>query len=52
MAITDSFFIRRTAILVNGAHYINLSGASVAFDGIDASREAVLEVVPLQAYSS
>ena len=52
MAITDSFFIRRTAILVNVPDYITLSGASVAVNGIEAFREAGLEVVPLQAYSS
>ncbi len=49
MAIATSFSIRLTAILVNVPLYTTLFGASAALGGIEAMREAGLEVVPWQA---
>ena len=51
-AISDSFSIRREALLDNIPHFTTVAGARAAVHAIAAMREAPLEVAPLQSYFS
>ncbi|HXP96289.1 MAG TPA: carbamoyl-phosphate synthase large subunit [Telmatospirillum sp.] len=49
-ALSDSFSIRRTALIRNVPHYTTLAGARAAVDAIKALRAGTLDVTPLQSY--
>jgi carbamoyl-phosphate synthase large subunit len=49
-AVSDSFSIRRTALIHNIPHYTTLAGARAAVDAIEALRAGTLDVAPLQSY--
>jgi carbamoyl-phosphate synthase large subunit len=49
-ALSDSFSIRRTALIRNIPHYTTLAGARAAVDAIKALRAGTLDVAPLQSY--
>jgi carbamoyl-phosphate synthase large subunit len=49
-AITDSFSLRRTALINQIPYYTTVSGATAAVRAITALRSGQLEVAPLQAY--
>ncbi|MBM08750.1 MAG: carbamoyl phosphate synthase large subunit [Magnetovibrio sp.] len=49
-AISDSFSIRRSAVINNLPHYTTIAAAYAALDGIEAIKSSGLEVMPLQAY--
>ncbi len=52
LAVSDSFSIRRTALVRNIAHYTTLAGARAAVAAIEALRGSALDVAPLQSYLS
>ena len=49
-AISDSYTIRRGALINSIPHYTTMSGAAAAVGAIEAIAKDCLEVVPLQAY--
>ena len=49
-AITDSYTIRRGALVNNIPHYTTMTGAAAAVGAIEAITKGTLEVAPLQAY--
>ena len=49
-AISDSFSIRRSAVMYNLPHYTTMAAAYAAVNGIEAMKSGGLEVAPLQAY--
>ena len=49
-AITDSYTIRRGALVNNIPHYTTMTGAAAAVGAIEAIAKGTLEVAPLQAY--
>ena len=49
-AITDSFSIRRSALVHSVPHYTTITGAAAAVGAIEALRTGGLEVAPLQSY--
>jgi carbamoyl-phosphate synthase large subunit len=51
-AHSDSFSIRRTALVHNIPHYTTVAGARAAVGGIEALRAGALDVAPLQSYFS
>ncbi len=51
-AHSDSFSIRRTALVHNIPHYTTVAGARAAVGGIEALRAGTLDVAPLQSYFS
>jgi carbamoyl-phosphate synthase large subunit len=51
-ARSDSFSIRRTALVHNIPHYTTVAGARAAVGGIEALRSGTLDVAPLQSYFS
>ncbi len=50
-AISDSFSIRRSALIGNVPHYTTVAGAEAATAAIKALKTGALDVKPLQAYS-
>ena len=46
----DSYLVRRTAIMQNIPYYTTMDGAQAALEAIEAQRDGVTEVRPLQAY--
>ena len=51
-AITDSFSLRRTALVNNIPYYTTVAGARAAVEAITALRRGGLDVTPLQSYLS
>ncbi|MEC4592415.1 MULTISPECIES: carbamoyl-phosphate synthase large subunit [Nitrospirillum] len=51
-AVSDSFSLRRTALVNNIPYYTTVAGARAAVDAISALRTGSLEVAPLQSYLS
>jgi carbamoyl-phosphate synthase large subunit len=49
-ALTDSFTLRRTALMNKIAYYTTVSGAKASVEGITALSEGALDVAPLQSY--
>ena len=49
-ALTDSFTLRRTALMHKIAYYTTVAGAKAAVEGIAALKEGALDVAPLQSY--
>ena len=49
-ALTDSFTLRRTALMHKIAYYTTVAGAKASVEGIAALSEGALEVAPLQSY--
>jgi carbamoyl-phosphate synthase large subunit len=49
-ALTDSFTLRRTALMNKIAYYTTVAGAKASVEGISAVREGALDVAPLQSY--
>jgi carbamoyl-phosphate synthase large subunit len=49
-ALTDSFNLRRTALMNKIAYYTTVAGAKASVEGIAALREGPLDVAPLQSY--
>ncbi len=49
-ALTDSFTLRRTALMHKIAYYTTVSGAKASVEGIAALSEGALDVAPLQSY--
>ncbi|MBX9946512.1 MAG: carbamoyl-phosphate synthase large subunit [Reyranella sp.] len=49
-ALTDSFTLRRTALMHKIAYYTTVAGAKASVEGIAALREGSLDVAPLQSY--
>ncbi|WP_439611884.1 carbamoyl-phosphate synthase large subunit [Reyranella sp.] len=49
-ALTDSFTLRRTALMHKIAYYTTVAGAKASVEGIAAMKEGALEVAPLQSY--
>ena len=49
-ALTDSFTLRRTALMHKIAYYTTVAGAKASVEGIAAVMEGGLDVVPLQSY--
>jgi carbamoyl-phosphate synthase large subunit len=49
-AITDSFSLRRTALVNNIPYYTTVAGARAAVEAIAALRRGGLDVAPLQSY--
>ena len=49
-ALTDSFNLRRTALMNKIAYYTTVAGAKASVEGIAALREGPLGVAPLQSY--
>ncbi len=49
-ALTDSFTLRRTALMHKIAYYTTVAGAKASVEGIAAVNEGALEVAPLQSY--
>jgi carbamoyl-phosphate synthase large subunit len=49
-ALTDSFTLRRTALMHKIAYYTTVAGAKASVEGIAAVKEGALEVAPLQSY--
>jgi len=49
-ALTDSFTLRRTALMHKIAYYTTVAGAKAAVEGIAALRSGPLDVAPLQSY--
>jgi carbamoyl-phosphate synthase large subunit len=50
VALTDSFTLRRTALMHRIAYYTTVAGAKASVEGITALREGALDVAPLQSY--
>ena len=51
-AISDSFAIRRTALIQKIPHYTTIAGAKAMVQAIGSLRAGALEVAPLQSYST
>ena len=49
-ALTDSFTLRRTALMHKIAYYTTVAGAKASVEGIAALSEGPLDVAPLQSY--
>ena len=49
-ALTDSFTLRRTALMHKIAYYTTVAGAKASVEGIAALSEGALDVAPLQSY--
>jgi carbamoyl-phosphate synthase large subunit len=49
-ALTDSFTLRRTALMHKIAYYTTVPGAKASVEGIAAVSEGALDVAPLQSY--
>ena len=49
-ALSDSFMLRRTALMNKIAYYTTVAGAKASVEGIAAVREGGLDVAPLQSY--
>jgi len=49
-ALTDSFTLRRTALMNKIAYYTTVAGAKASVEGIAAVRGGALDVAPLQSY--
>ncbi|MDP3243491.1 MAG: carbamoyl-phosphate synthase large subunit, partial [Reyranella sp.] len=49
-ALTDSFTLRRTALMHKIAYYTTVAGAKASVEGIAAAKEGTLDVAPLQSY--
>jgi carbamoyl-phosphate synthase large subunit len=49
-ALTDSFMLRRTALMHKIAYYTTVSGAKASVEGIAAVSAGALDVAPLQSY--
>jgi len=49
-ALTDSFTLRRTALMHKIAYYTTVAGAKASVEGITALSEGALDVAPLQSY--
>jgi carbamoyl-phosphate synthase large subunit len=49
-ALTDSFTLRRTALMNKIAYYTTVSGAKASVEGIAAVQAGALDVAPLQSY--
>jgi carbamoyl-phosphate synthase large subunit len=49
-ALTDSFTLRRTALMHKIAYYTTVAGAKASVEGIAAAKEGALDVAPLQSY--
>jgi carbamoyl-phosphate synthase large subunit len=49
-ALTDSFTLRRTALMHKIAYYTTVAGAKASVEGIAAVKEGALDVAPLQSY--
>ena len=49
-ALTDSFTLRRTALMNKIAYYTTVAGAKASVEGIAALSEGALDVAPLQSY--
>ena len=49
-ALTDSFTLRRTALMHKIAYYTTVAGAKASVEGIAALRAGALDVAPLQSY--
>jgi carbamoyl-phosphate synthase large subunit len=49
-ALTDSFTLRRTALMHKIAYYTTVAGAKASVEGIAAVRGGALDVAPLQSY--
>ena len=50
IALTDSFTLRRTALMNKIAYYPTVAGAKASVEGIAALRAGPLDVAPLQSY--
>jgi carbamoyl-phosphate synthase large subunit len=50
VALTDSFTLRRTALMYKIAYYTTVSGAKASVEGIAAVSGGALDVAPLQSY--
>src|SRR5215510_2989611 len=50
VALSDSFTLRRTALMHRIAYYTTVAGAKASVEGIAALREGALDVAPLQSY--
>jgi carbamoyl-phosphate synthase large subunit len=49
-SITDSFTLRRTALMNKIPYYTTVAGARASVEGIAAMRAGGLDVAPLQSY--
>ncbi|CAN5697059.1 carbamoyl-phosphate synthase large subunit [soil metagenome] len=49
-ALTDSYTLRRTALMHKIAYYTTVAGAKASVEGIAALSEGALDVAPLQSY--
>jgi len=49
-ALSDSFTLRRTALMHKIAYYTTVAGAKASVEGIAAVSEGALDVAPLQSY--
>jgi carbamoyl-phosphate synthase large subunit len=50
-SLTDSYSIRRTALVSNISYYTTIAGALAAATAIGSARTKVMQVTPLQAYA-
>ena len=50
VALTDSFTLRRTALMNKIAYYTTVAGAKASVEGIAAVQAGALDVAPLQSY--
>jgi carbamoyl-phosphate synthase large subunit len=50
VALTDSFTLRRTALMNKIAYYTTVAGAKASVEGIAAVQGGALDVAPLQSY--
>jgi carbamoyl-phosphate synthase large subunit len=50
MALTDSFTLRRAALMNKIAYYTTVAGAKASVEGIAAVQAGALDVAPLQSY--
>jgi carbamoyl-phosphate synthase large subunit len=50
-SLSDSFTLRRSALMLNIPYYTTISGAQAAVSAIEISISGTLEVAPLQTYS-
>ena len=49
-ALTDSYTLRRAALMHKIAYYTTVAGAKASVEGITALSEGALDVAPLQSY--
>ena len=49
-AVSDSFSIRRSALIYSVPHYTTMSGAAAAIGALKTLRSGTLDVAPLQSY--